>query len=282
MLQGFNFRYNDKIRKEISNTVRAFNSKLTRVGRKTPSEMQQLLPDKANVQNLLNRAVNEQWTRSELRKELNVLKRFMKKGAEEVVKIVTDNKTNSGYYTTKHIKKEFEIAKRVDETRKTRMRKQLTPESGLSHMIGSENLRKSKTTPKSEQEMKMKLQGLRQQNSKSYKNLKLIQYKENYLSAVYNQLGSYGGKIVKLLKNVSPQTLFNGINKAELDIEFIYSIGNEQKDIAERIFNEWNRVINGVRELEEVNPEDYEEDFVSKMQETLKKSALNKRRMENF
>lgn len=277
MLQGFNFRYDDKIRRQISNTVRSFNAKVTRTSRKVGDEFLQFIPDRVSVQELVSRAIEEKWTRKEMQKELKSLQRFLQKGSEEVVK-VTDKQKGISFYTTKYNKKEYEIAKRVDETRKTRLRKNMKPEQGLSHMTGSENLNKSKSKPKSEFEMKLATQGLKQRNSNYYKNEKLRMYKDNYLRAIYNNLGNHGAKIVSLLKDVAAQTIFNGVVTAELDIDFVYSIGVEKQALADRIFNEWKEILTGNKVLEEVQADTYEEDFVQKMNTWEIDRNLNKRK----
>jgi len=92
-------RWNDADSKELERVVRNFNSKINRLSKKNP-EMKNALPDKVTVRQL-KELIN---TRQDLKRELNSLKRFSKRGSEEIL-IIPDTEYN--LKTTKWQKNEM-------------------------------------------------------------------------------------------------------------------------------------------------------------------------------
>ena len=75
-----NWRDSDK--QELKRAVKNFNAKIKRLEKKNPSN-KNVLPEKVSVaqmQELIN-------TRQDLNREINALKRFTKRGAEEIVDV---------------------------------------------------------------------------------------------------------------------------------------------------------------------------------------------------
>lgn len=75
-------RWNDSDLKELKRVVTNFNAKITRLAKKDPRN-KSALPEKMSVAQL-KELIN---TRQDLKRELNALKRFSKRGAEEIVVI---------------------------------------------------------------------------------------------------------------------------------------------------------------------------------------------------
>ena len=75
-------RWSEQDTEEINKAVRNFNAKINRVAKKNP-EVANLLPEKISAKQL-KELIN---TRQDLHRELNALKRFSKRGAEEIVTI---------------------------------------------------------------------------------------------------------------------------------------------------------------------------------------------------
>lgn len=75
-----NWRESDS--KELARVVRNFNAKLKRLEKKNP-QIKNVLPEKVSVAQL-KELIN---TRQDLNRELNSLKRFSKRGAEEIVTV---------------------------------------------------------------------------------------------------------------------------------------------------------------------------------------------------
>lgn len=73
---------------ELTRAVKNFNAKITRLGKKNP-EIKNALPEKASVRQLKELIA----TRNDLKREINSLRRFSKKGQEELV-LAPDNEYN--------------------------------------------------------------------------------------------------------------------------------------------------------------------------------------------
>ena len=74
-------RWKKSDNQELARAVKNFNAKIDRIAKKNP-EMQNALPEKMSVKQLKQTAIR---TRQDLKRELNALKRFSKRGAEEII-----------------------------------------------------------------------------------------------------------------------------------------------------------------------------------------------------
>ena len=88
MSRKYNIRWREADEKELQRVVKNYNAKLSRLAKKNP-EMKNALPDRVSAAQL--RDMIE--TRQDLNRELNSLRRFSQKGAEELVE-VPDNDYN--------------------------------------------------------------------------------------------------------------------------------------------------------------------------------------------
>lgn len=75
-------KWNDADTRELERAVRNFNAKVTRLAKKNP-QMKSALPEKVSARQL-RELIN---TRNDLKREINSLKRFSKRGAEQIVDI---------------------------------------------------------------------------------------------------------------------------------------------------------------------------------------------------
>ena len=75
-------RWTESDSQELAKAVRNFNAKVTRLNKKNP-QMKSVLPEKITVAQL-KEIIN---TRQDLKREINTLKRFSKRGAEEIVDV---------------------------------------------------------------------------------------------------------------------------------------------------------------------------------------------------
>lgn len=75
-------RWSDSDSKELARVVRNFNAKVNRLGKQNP-QIKNVLPEKVSVAQL-KELIN---TRQDLKRELNALKRFSRRGAEKIVEI---------------------------------------------------------------------------------------------------------------------------------------------------------------------------------------------------
>lgn len=116
MSRKYNIRWSEADEKELRRVVKNYNAKLSRLEKKDP-DIKNALPDRVSAAQL--RDMIE--TRRDLNRELNALRRFSQKGAEELVD-VPDNDYN--LKITKWQKEE--INRRVatiNRTRKQRLQK---------------------------------------------------------------------------------------------------------------------------------------------------------------
>lgn len=89
-------RYDKKLNQEINRVIRNFNQKVARLEK----EQRELTPAKVSKKELKG----EVYTRAELRRELNKLRRFSKRGAEDVV--TTQGGVRTTQYELENIKRE--------------------------------------------------------------------------------------------------------------------------------------------------------------------------------
>lgn len=82
MSKQYHIRWNESDNKELARVVRNFNAKINRLAKKDPQN-KNVLPEKVTV-GQLKELIN---TRRDLNRELNALKRFSKRGAEEIVSV---------------------------------------------------------------------------------------------------------------------------------------------------------------------------------------------------
>lgn len=107
MSKRYNIKWTDADQKALSNAVRVFNSKITRTEKKLSPNEKNALPERVSV-----KAIKELIsTRQDLNRELNSLRRFMEKGAEELITISDSSLDDSNYNlkTTKWQKQDMSI-----------------------------------------------------------------------------------------------------------------------------------------------------------------------------
>lgn len=88
MSKRYRIKWTDSDNKELKRVVKNYNAKISRLEKKDP-KLKNILPEKTSVQEM-RKLID---TRQDLKRELNALKRFSKRGAEKVVE-VPDNDYN--------------------------------------------------------------------------------------------------------------------------------------------------------------------------------------------
>lgn len=82
MFRRYNIKWRDADNQEIARVVKNFNAKITRIEKNHP-ELANVLPERVSVK-AIKKLVT---TRQDLNRELNMLRRFSKRGAEEVIDV---------------------------------------------------------------------------------------------------------------------------------------------------------------------------------------------------
>lgn len=100
MSKHYNIRWTDADQQELKRVVKNFNAKISRLEKKLTPNEKRALPERVTVKQM-KELID---TRQDLKRELNALKRFSKKGAEE---IVTVPNTDYNITTTKWQKQEM-------------------------------------------------------------------------------------------------------------------------------------------------------------------------------
>lgn len=217
MPRQYNIKWRKQDKQKISNTVRQFNSKITRTIKKFP-ELQPYLPDKINAKEITK---NIQ-TRNDFNRELNSLKRFLKKGAEKPIT------TDTGLRTTQWQRQEIGYKVAQINRQRTAERKRANV-SSFTGTMGS--IQKNNLEPKQYDFNKIKpsdwdkfVTNVEKQVMQNYFSDKNELYKQNYLKAIFNVFSKTDANMISNIINKIPADEFIDLFYADpvLQIDFIY------------------------------------------------------------
>ena len=207
MSRKYSIRWREADEKELQRVVKNYNAKLTRLAKKDP-EIKNALPERVSAAQL--RDMIE--TRQDLNRELNALRRFSQKGAEELVE-VPDNDYN--LKITKWQKEE--INRRVgviNRTRAQRLKKMQETEAtqggkGLGYsaapMMGkAETLSlspvKGFTKYMNRADLRKRYAQLLKESQTGYWNARDERTRQNYIAALHQNFS--GGDIADVVKAI--------------------------------------------------------------------------------
>lgn len=212
-------RWTQADNQELARIVKNFNAKIDRLNKKDPLKMLNDLPEELRVnKNALPEKVTVRQmkelihTRQDLKRELNTLKRFSKKGAEEIV-LVPD--TDYNLQVTKWQKKEMNRRVGiVNRKRKERLEKiRETSVKGHDFTLGQLGMgkqaenelqpTKSFYRTMSQTDLKWKWKSLRAEAQSSYFTEKDFRVRDNYIKGLRD---NYAEKdiedIIKVIENM--------------------------------------------------------------------------------
>lgn len=217
MSRGSNIKWRRKDRTLLSNTVRQFNSKLTRTLKKHP-EFESFLPDRINVNDIKSGIK----TRADFNREIKSYRRFLKRGAE--MPIVSA----SGIKTTKWEKKEVGYKVAQINRNRTRERKRANVSTYKGNMgtiqANSLNPKQYDINTINPSRWKEFVRGVDKQIMSNYFGEKNKLYKENYIKALNNIFSPNDANIiVEAMQDISADDFIN-LYYADpvLELEFIY------------------------------------------------------------
>lgn len=186
-----NIRWSNSDEKELSRVVRNYNSKINRILKKDPN-MSEFLPKRVSKKELKESIK----TRRDLKRELNSLNRFTKRGSEELI-------TNEeGLTITKYLKKEVEIKVATINRLKALRKKELNEleVSSRGRDVGFKNKEYGRIDQmqllqpkvfnfkkKSKRDFEHFVKGLT--DAEQYITMKDVILRENYLDSLYEHLG---------------------------------------------------------------------------------------------
>lgn len=217
MPRQYNIKWRKQDKQKVTNTVRQFNSKITRVLKKNPA-LKPYLPDRINAKELTK---NIQ-TRSDFNREINSLGRFLKKGAE------TPITTDTGLRTTQWQRKEigYKVANINRQRTAERKRANVSTFTGTMGTIQKNNLE-----PKQYDFNKIKpsdwnkfVQNVEKQVKENYFSEKNELYKQNYMTAISNVFNKEdSSKLLSIIQNIPAENLIDLFySDPVLQIDFVY------------------------------------------------------------
>ena len=209
MPKKYNIRWQESDNQELAKAVRNFNAKLKRLEKKNP-KLKNVLPDKVSVAQMKNLIE----TRQDLKRELNALKRFSKRGAEEIIDVPGND------YNLKATKwQKEEMTRRIgviNRKRKKRLKEiEQTPIKSRGESTGytkgqlgmgkaeENSLKPMKAfTPKmSRADFKHKFKQIMQESQTSYWNKRDILMKESYIKSLEENFNP--NDIQDIVKNIN-------------------------------------------------------------------------------
>lgn len=209
MSKQHHIRWQQSDNEELARVVRNFNAKLKRLEKKNP-EMKNALPSKVEVKQL-KELIN---TRQDLKRELNSLKRFSKRGSEEIITYGNNNIKITKWQKSELSRKVAIINRR----RKTRLEEleqiELTSRGkkvGYKRSeFGMGSLEKNEYRPMSpltksmtQSDVKKKWSSVMKQVQSDYFNKMDYQWRENYITSLEQNYNPNDIKdIVELIKNM--------------------------------------------------------------------------------
>ena len=192
MSRQYNIRWKPSDNSELRKAVKNFNAKISRLEKKNPQESA-ALPERVTVKQLKELIS----TRQDLKRELNALKRFSKRGAEEII-TAPDNKYN--LKITKWQKDEMTRRAAVINRRR---KKRLDDVAGIELESRGEKLGYSKgaigmgkaeevslqpirafTPAMSRKDLKKKYAMIQKESQSSYWNERELRMKANYIRSL--------------------------------------------------------------------------------------------------
>ena len=218
MARKHNIRWSDKDSKELRRLTKNYNAKVRRLEKKF-SDNPELIPERIRMRDIKK----EVKTRDDLKFHIQNIKSVTKRGSEDIIT------TKEGVEITKY---EVDIAKR--SARKiNRRRKQEKKELGIKDiprgMMGSieqndlkptnVNINKSKTR----NDFRDYVDRLKNRALDGANQERINTYKNNYIQALNNALGSHADDIVKLLDNIDAEKILSSKYIDErYGVDFVY------------------------------------------------------------
>ena len=236
MSRKYNIRWRETDEQELKRVVKNYNAKLSRLAKKDP-DIKNALPEKVSAAQL--RDMIE--TRQDLNRELNALRRFSQKGAEELVE-VPDNDYN--LKITKWQKEE--INRRVgviNRTRQRRLEKLQETEAqqggkGLGYsaapMLGkaaklSLNPIKGFTKYMNRADLKKRYAQLLKESQSGYWDSRDEILRENYIKALYDNFNVNDIEgIVEVIRNMDFREFRSKLDADQGKFETLYPNDNDE------------------------------------------------------
>lgn len=225
-------RWSSSDEKELARLVKNYNAKINRITKKDPN-MSEFLPDRVSKRAIKSGIT----TRSDLKREMKSLERFLKKGSEEVIFNNLEGEDRFGI--TKYEKREIEIKVATINRLKSMRRKEIEEMevTSRSQKVGYKN--KESQRMERLQMLQPKIFNFKTNTKKGYEhfkkgledadvyiNMKDIILRDNYVDALIEHLGD----------NKYTKELSEKISKMNID-EFIKVYYSDKEAVIEFIYD---------------------------------------------
>lgn len=241
-------RWSEQDTKEIARVVKNFNAKVNRLAKQNP-DLAGILPEKVSTKQLKN-LIN---TRQDLNRELNALKRFSKKGSEEIV-IVPD--TEYELKITKWQKTEMnrrigiinrKRKARLEEIESIEMKsrgKNLGYTRGQLGMGKAEEISLQPMTAfyrtMGNRDLKKRWQSILVQSQSDYFTKRDFQVRDNYIKGLLENYNSYDIQdIVDTIEKMDIKDFLQTFQEEGGTFEFIYPDPEKEKEYVNYLRTTW-------------------------------------------
>lgn len=241
-------RWSEQDTKEIARVVKNFNAKVNRLAKQNP-DLANVLPEKVSTKQLKG-LIN---TRQDLHRELNALKRFSKKGSEEIV-IVPDTE-----YDLKITKwQKTEMNRRIgiiNRRRKTRLEeleniqmksrgKDLGYTRGQLGMGKAEEISLQPMTAfyrtMGNRDLKKRWQSILVQSQSDYFTKRDYQVRDNYIKGLLENYNSHDIEgIVNAIEKMDIKDFLQTFQEEGGTFEFIYPDSEKEKEYVNYLKTVW-------------------------------------------
>ena len=216
MSKRYNIKWTEDDNRELRRRVKNFNAKIKRLEEKLSPQEARALPERVSVREL--KELIE--TRQDLKRELNALERFSRKGAEELVDVPT---SKYNLKTTKWQKQEMarrvgvlnrKRNKRLEEISKIEVKSR---GEGLGYTIGDIGMGKvdaialeplkAFTPSMSRSDLNKRFKGIRKESQTGYWDRKTAQLRQNFVNGlIANYEGVSRERVMEIVKAVENMT----------------------------------------------------------------------------
>jgi len=193
-------RWKDEDKLELQRVIKNFNAKINRVTKKSP-HLVNALPSKIKLKDTLTSIE----TRADLNRKLNEIKRFSRKGVEEVVVSPT------GLALTKYEIKETKLKVRIVNQKRAKKIKELglSVEKGNVGQVEYQNLQPKKfTTNKTEMEWDKFVKSAEREIQSRFDITLMEIYQNNYIKGLSDNFNGDTSELQKKLNKIDPKTFF--------------------------------------------------------------------------
>ena len=237
MSKQHKIRWSEADNKELTKVVRNFNAKINRLAKKNP-QIKNVLPEKMSVRQL-KELIN---TRADLKRELNSLRRFSKRGSEQIVTIPN---TDYNIQMTKWQKTEMNRRVGIINRRRKKRLKDLQETEVASRgeelgytrgELGMGKIEKVDLAPMSvftrrmrQSDVVWKWRSMLTQSQSDYFTSRDYQLRENFINTLYENYAENDIKdVVETINNMDIGDFLTEYNRDPEGFEWAYPPNEEQ------------------------------------------------------